>query len=210
MNTFFFIGLSRTDLGKSVAIEFIGPIAVAAAMTRTGRNAVALVLAAARRRRARRHRGRRQHGRAAVDPRRLGDVGALHRLRLARRPDRPRRRRPRYRPGDRRRGHHADRRPWQRRGVHDAPAARRLRARRRLLQRHRLRHRPARAAAHPDPALLRAPRPAAGDRRGVRLDRPRPDAVGASSSPASPSSSPASSSKSATSSPHRRGRSRPN
>ena len=46
MNTFFFMGLARTDLGKSVAIEFIGPIAVAAAMTRTGRNAVALALAA--------------------------------------------------------------------------------------------------------------------------------------------------------------------
>ena len=47
MNTFFFLGLARTDLGKSVAIEFIGPIAVAAAMTRTTRNAVALALAAA-------------------------------------------------------------------------------------------------------------------------------------------------------------------
>ena len=46
MNTFFFLGLARTDLGKSVAIEFIGPIAVAAAMTRTGRNGVALVFAA--------------------------------------------------------------------------------------------------------------------------------------------------------------------
>ena len=47
MNTFFFLGLARTDLGKSVAIEFIGPIAVAAVMTRTTRNAVALALAAA-------------------------------------------------------------------------------------------------------------------------------------------------------------------
>jgi inner membrane transporter RhtA len=46
MNTFFFMGLARTDLGKSVAIEFIGPIAVAAAMTRTARNAGALLLAA--------------------------------------------------------------------------------------------------------------------------------------------------------------------
>jgi inner membrane transporter RhtA len=46
MNTFYFMGLARTDLGKSVAIEFIGPIAVAAAMTRTGRNAGALALAA--------------------------------------------------------------------------------------------------------------------------------------------------------------------
>ena len=46
MNTFFFLGLARTDLGKSVAIEFIGPIAVAAAMTRTARNGGALALAA--------------------------------------------------------------------------------------------------------------------------------------------------------------------
>ena len=47
MNTFFFLGLARTDLGKSVAIEFIGPIAVAAAMTKTARNGAALALAAA-------------------------------------------------------------------------------------------------------------------------------------------------------------------
>lgn len=46
MNTFFFMAIARTDLGKSVAIEFIGPIAVAAAMTRTSRNAFAVVLAA--------------------------------------------------------------------------------------------------------------------------------------------------------------------
>jgi len=46
MNTFFFMAIARTDLGKSVAIEFIGPIAVAAAMTRTTRNAAAVVLAA--------------------------------------------------------------------------------------------------------------------------------------------------------------------
>jgi inner membrane transporter RhtA len=47
MNLFFYLGIDRIDLGKGVAIEFIGPIAVAAAMTRTSRNAVALVLAAA-------------------------------------------------------------------------------------------------------------------------------------------------------------------
>jgi inner membrane transporter RhtA len=47
MNTCFYLAIDRIDLGKTVAIEFIGPIAVAAAMTRTGRNAVALVLAAA-------------------------------------------------------------------------------------------------------------------------------------------------------------------
>ncbi len=45
MNTFFYLAIDRTDLGKSVAIEFIGPIAVAAAMTRSARNAAALLLA---------------------------------------------------------------------------------------------------------------------------------------------------------------------
>ena len=46
MNACFYMALSRTDLGKSVAMEFIGPIAVAAVMTRTTRNALALALAA--------------------------------------------------------------------------------------------------------------------------------------------------------------------
>jgi inner membrane transporter RhtA len=46
MNVCFFMALARTDLGKSVAIEFIGPIVVATAMTRTARNAMAVVLAA--------------------------------------------------------------------------------------------------------------------------------------------------------------------
>ncbi len=46
MNTFFYLAIDRTDLGKSVAIEFIGPITVAAVMTRTRRNAAALALAA--------------------------------------------------------------------------------------------------------------------------------------------------------------------
>jgi len=45
MNVFFYLGIARIDLGKSVAIEFIGPIAVAAAMTRSRRNAAALALA---------------------------------------------------------------------------------------------------------------------------------------------------------------------
>ena len=45
MNTFFYLAIDRTDLGKSVAIEFIGPIVVAAAMTRTARNAAALAIA---------------------------------------------------------------------------------------------------------------------------------------------------------------------
>lgn len=42
MNLFFYLAIARIDLGKSVAIEFLGPIAVAAAMTRSIRNAVAL------------------------------------------------------------------------------------------------------------------------------------------------------------------------
>jgi inner membrane transporter RhtA len=45
MNMFFYLAIDRIDLGKGVAIEFLGPIAVAAAMTRTSRNAAALVLA---------------------------------------------------------------------------------------------------------------------------------------------------------------------
>jgi len=46
MNTFFYLAIDRLPLGKGVAIEFIGPIAVAAVRTRTRRNALALVLAA--------------------------------------------------------------------------------------------------------------------------------------------------------------------
>jgi inner membrane transporter RhtA len=47
MNTFFYLAIDRIDLGKGVAIEFIGPITVAAATTRSLRNAAALVFAAA-------------------------------------------------------------------------------------------------------------------------------------------------------------------
>jgi inner membrane transporter RhtA len=47
MNTFFYIAIDRLPLGKGVAIEFIGPITVAALRTRSGRNAAALALAAA-------------------------------------------------------------------------------------------------------------------------------------------------------------------
>jgi inner membrane transporter RhtA len=46
MNLCFYMAIDRIDLGKSVAIEFIGPIAVAAATTRTSRNAAALAVAA--------------------------------------------------------------------------------------------------------------------------------------------------------------------
>ena len=42
MNLFFYLAIDRLALGKSVVIEFIGPIAVAAAFTRTRRNGVAL------------------------------------------------------------------------------------------------------------------------------------------------------------------------
>lgn len=46
MNTFFYLGIDRMPLGTGVTIEFIGPIAVAAARTRNLRNAVALGSAA--------------------------------------------------------------------------------------------------------------------------------------------------------------------
>ena len=42
MNTFFYLGIDRVDLGIAVTIEFIGPITVAASATRSRRNALAL------------------------------------------------------------------------------------------------------------------------------------------------------------------------
>ena len=45
MNMFFYLALDRLPLGKGVTIEFIGPIAVAAVMTRSARNTWALLLA---------------------------------------------------------------------------------------------------------------------------------------------------------------------
>ncbi|MTA15452.1 MAG: EamA family transporter, partial [Actinobacteria bacterium] len=47
MNLFFYLAIDRIDLGKSVVIEFIGPIAVAAVFTRNRRNTIALLLAVA-------------------------------------------------------------------------------------------------------------------------------------------------------------------
>jgi inner membrane transporter RhtA len=45
MNLFFYLAIQRINLGIGVAVEFIGPISVAAARTRTGRNWIALALA---------------------------------------------------------------------------------------------------------------------------------------------------------------------
>ena len=45
MNMFFYLAIDSLPLGKGVTIEFIGPIAVAAIMTRSMRNTYALVLA---------------------------------------------------------------------------------------------------------------------------------------------------------------------
>ena len=47
MNVCFYLGIARLPLGKSVMIEFIGPIALAAYHTRNRRNAAALALAVA-------------------------------------------------------------------------------------------------------------------------------------------------------------------
>ncbi len=47
MNLLFFLAIERLPLGKGVTIEFLGPIAVAAAVTRSRRNAGALALAVA-------------------------------------------------------------------------------------------------------------------------------------------------------------------
>lgn len=47
MNTFFYLAIDRVHLGNSVAIEFAGPIVVAAATTRTRRNALALTVTVA-------------------------------------------------------------------------------------------------------------------------------------------------------------------
>jgi len=47
MNIFFYLAIERIDLGKGITIEFIGPIAVAAATTRSRRNAIALLFAIA-------------------------------------------------------------------------------------------------------------------------------------------------------------------
>ena len=45
MNLCFYLAIDRVALGKGVVIEFIGPIVMAAALTRTRRNTLALVLA---------------------------------------------------------------------------------------------------------------------------------------------------------------------
>jgi inner membrane transporter RhtA len=46
-STFFYLAIDRLPLGKGVAIEFIGPITVAAILTRSRRNAFALMFAIA-------------------------------------------------------------------------------------------------------------------------------------------------------------------
>lgn len=46
MNLVFYLAIERLPLGNAVAIEFLGPVTVAALGTRTVRNAVALMLAA--------------------------------------------------------------------------------------------------------------------------------------------------------------------
>ena len=47
MNTFFYLGIDRLALGKGLAIEFIGPVAVAATRRRSKRNAIAVAFVVA-------------------------------------------------------------------------------------------------------------------------------------------------------------------
>ena len=47
MNLCFYLAMDKLPLGNAVAIEFLGPVAVAAAGARTGRSVLALMLAAA-------------------------------------------------------------------------------------------------------------------------------------------------------------------
>ena len=173
MNLFFYMAIDRIDLGKSVAIEFIGPIAVAAAMTRSTRNAVALVLAVA---------GVMTLGGVEladnavgrdVHPDRVGDVGDLHRGRFAGRPVRARRGRARRRAGVRLVG--ADRpsgAPCSGAGVDLADVVAAVLRHRRVLERDRIRHRPVRAAPDPGAALLGVAGAAARSRRWRSVGSP--------------------------------------
>ena len=177
MNLFFYLAIARTDLGKSVAIEFIGPITVAAVMTRSRRNAGALALAAT---------GVVMLGGVeiggnttglAVDPCGLGDVGRLHRARVPSGAPAHRVQRSRGRARRRCVGADADRRTRQRARLPRAGAAGGVPRRRRVLERHRLRHRPARAATDPGAPVLGPAGDAARHGRRGRLDRPRPATV---------------------------------
>ena len=189
MNTFFYLAIDRTDLGKSVAIEFIGPIAVAAVMTRTPRNAAALALAAL--------------GVVVLGGVELDDntAGLLYLLAASAcwaayivvgsqgRPVRARGGRARHRLGHRRAGRS---RPFGAPGSgpvwSQPPLLLACLRGRRVLQRHRLRHRPARAAAHPGPAVLRAAGAAAGDGRRSSAGSPSTSGRRRSTWPASRSS----------------------
>ena len=154
MNLCFYLGIDRIDLGKSVAIEFLGPIAVAAATTRTTRNAVALVLAVA--------------GVVTLGGVELGDNAARRVLHPAvsamwapyivvgftGRPDAARGGRPRRRAGDRDAGDHARRRARSGPVWTSATAAPAVLRHGRVLERDRLRHRPVRAATDPCAEIL--------------------------------------------------------
>ena len=110
MNLFFYLGIDHIDLGKSVAIEFLGPIAVAAATTRTDAQRGRAGAGGRRRDHARRRRARRQRARRVLHPALVGDVGAVHRRRVACRADPARRCRARRGAGDRDDRDHAGRR----------------------------------------------------------------------------------------------------
>ena len=178
MNTFFYLAIDRIDLGKGVAIEFLGPIAVAAAMTRTSRNAAALVLTIG---------GVATLGGVEIGDNALGVVFVLAASAMwatyivvgsriaqigrglaplavglsigAARAD-------------------PDRCAVERAGVGVADASRAVSAHWRVLERDRVRHRSVRPASHPDPPILVAARAAAGHRARRRLGRARPATLG--------------------------------
>ena len=179
MNTFFYLAIDRVDLGKAVTIEFIGPIVVAAVATRSMRNAIALLFAVG---------GVAVLGGGEIDGNALGllfillassmwaayivigskvaqldrgvaglgvglAIGSIFITPIGA--------------------------PWSGPVWVSPHPPGAVPARRRVLERDRLRHRPVRHAPHPRPAVLGAARAAARHGPGRRLDRPRPATLSA-------------------------------
>ena len=179
MNTFFYLGIDRVDLGIAVTIEFIGPITVAAVATRSRRNARRPAVRHRRRARPGRHRDRRRtRSGCCSSSSRRSMWAALHRDRITRRRPRPRRRRGSASGSP---SAHSPITPIGAPGSLDVWASPRLLALCLLVgvfsNADRLRHRPVLHAPHPGAPVLAAARAAAGHRGVDRMDRPRPAAV---------------------------------